>query len=85
MKKMVWNIPLATLGQFLNADKVKVGYWDIMGDKFYDDLPVFEGEMGDLMWRNKEARKLWDEISMNRVNHIKAEGDVLVIGIERWR
>ena len=85
MKKMVWDIPLATLGQFLNADKVKVGYWNIQGGKFYDELPLFEGEMGDLMWRNKEARNtVWEKISMKRVNYIQAQGDVLIIGVERF-
>ena len=88
MKKMVWNSPLATIGQFLNADKVKVGYWNIVDDKFYDDLPVYEGAMGDLQFatnkRSPESYKMWCEMKMKKVNHIGAEGDVVVIGVDRY-
>ena len=83
MKRMIYDIPLATLGILMNAQKVKVGFWDLFGSRFYDDLVIYEGSMGGLMF-DKPNRKLWDDWRMRKVNHLSAEGDVVVIGIERF-
>lgn len=83
MKRMVWEIPLRTLGSYMNKQIVKIGYYNLMNSKFYDDLPIFEGSMGSLMW-DSENRKLWNEMSMQKVLSLAAEGDVVVIGIDRF-
>lgn len=83
MKRMIYDIPLATLGIYMNAQKVKVGFWNNFGDEFHDDLPVYEGSMGGLMY-DKPNRELWENWKMRKVNHISAENDVVVIGIERF-
>lgn len=88
MKRMVYDIPLATLGMYLNADKVKVGYWNIMSGKFEEDLPVYEGSMGDLQFaterRTPETYRMWEDMKMRKVNHIAAEDNVIVIGVDRY-
>ena len=83
MKRMIYDIPLATLGILMNAQKVKVGFWNLFGSKFEDDLPVYEGSMGGLQF-DKPNRELWEDWKMRKVNHLSAENDVVVIGIERY-
>ena len=83
MKKMIYNAPLAYFGIIMNAQKVKVGYWNIFTDKFEDDLPIYEGSMGDLMYK-AENQKMWNGMKMKTVNHLAAEGDVVVIGVDRY-
>ena len=84
MKKMVWNIPMYTLyAEMSGAQKVKVGYFDLMTNKFETDCPVYEGEIGDLRFK-KENKALWDDMCMQRVNHLSTENDVIVIGLDRY-
>lgn len=84
VKRMVWNIPMQTLYAHMSgAQKVKVGYYDLMRNKFETDLPVYEGEIGDLRFE-KENRALWDDMNMKRVNYLSAENDVIIIGLERY-
>ncbi|MBR4397096.1 MAG: hypothetical protein IKS93_04505 [Methanobrevibacter sp.] len=83
MKRMVWDIPLATLGSYMNRQPVKVGYWNLMGSKFYDDLPVFEGSMGSLMY-DRVNEKLWNDMKMRKVINLAAEDGCVVIGIDRF-
>ena len=82
MKKMIYNIPLATLGILMNGQKVKVGYWNIFADKFEDDLPIYEGPMGDLMFGEDGAK--FANMKMKKVNHMSAENDVVVIGVDKY-
>lgn len=88
MKRMIYDIPLATIGMYLNADKVKVGYWNNFSGKFEEDLPVYEGAMGDLQFatnkRSPEVYQMWCDMKMRKINHIAAENDVLVIGVDRY-
>ena len=83
MKRMIYEIPLATLGILMNGQKVKVGFWNLFGECFYDDLPVYEGSMGGLQFDNPN-RETWEDWKMRKVNHLSAENDVVVIGIERF-
>lgn len=83
MKRMVWEIPLATLGSYMNRQEVKIGYWNLMASKFYEDLPVYQGSMGGLMY-DRPNQKLWDDMKMKKVISIAAEGDVVVIGVDRF-
>lgn len=84
VKRMVWNIPMQTLyTEMSGAQKVKVGFYDLMTNKFETDLPVYEGAIGDLRFE-KENRALWDNMNMQRVNHLSAENDVIIIGLDRY-
>lgn len=83
MKKMIYDAPLGYFGIIMNGQKVKVGFWNIFADKFEDDLPIYEGCMGDLMCK-AENQKMWNGMKMKTVNHLSAEGDVVVIGVDRY-
>ena len=83
MKKMIYDIPLATLGIYMNAQPVKVGFYNLFADAFEKDLPVFEGSMGDLM-HNQANREMWNNMKMRKVNHMAAENGVVVIGVDRY-
>lgn len=83
MKKMIYNAPLAYFGIIMNAQKVKVGFWNIFADKFEEDLPIYEGSMGGLSM-GKENYEIWCNMKMKKVNHLSAEGDVVVIGVDRY-
>lgn len=84
VKRMVWNIPMQTLyAEMSGAQKVKVGFYNLFTNKFETDLPVYEGAIGDLRFE-KENRKLWDSMNMQRVNHLSAEKDVIIIGLDRY-
>ena len=82
MEKMIYNAPLAYFGVLMNGQKVKVGYWNLFADGFEKDLPVSEGCMGDLM--REEKSRIWAGMKMKKVNHLSAEGDVVVIGVDRY-
>ena len=82
MKKMIYNAPLAYFGILMNGQKVKVGYWNLMADKFEEDLPIFEGPMGDLTFGKDSAK--FAHMKMKKVNHLSAEGDVIIIGVDRY-
>lgn len=87
MKKMVWNFPLASLSVIMNAQKVKIGYWNIFGSRFEKDLPIYEGSMGGLAYANHkepELQKLYQDMKMRKVIWMQAEGDVVVIGVDRY-
>lgn len=83
MKKMIYNAPLAYFGIIMNGQKVKVGFWNIFAEKFEEDLPIYEGSMGGLSM-DKENYEIWCKMKMKKVNHLSAEGDVVVIGVDRY-
>lgn len=39
--------------------------------------------MGDLMHK-AENQKMWNGMEMKKVNHLSAEGDVIIIGVDRY-
>ena len=80
MKRVPNYIAVRNVLYFLNAEKVKVGYADYFGH--FETL--FEGEAGDLMFRNKEAGKIWAKIENKRVTKISAESGVLVVGVDQF-
>lgn len=96
MKKMIYNVPLATMGILMNGQKVRIGYWNLMGDRFYEDLPIYEGEMGAFEFRSRtefeiknnpeniSKEKLWNDMKMRKINHLSAEGNIVVIGVDRY-
>lgn len=86
MKKMIWQIPAATLLVFMKGkQQIKAGYYNYDINGFEEDYPVFTGGVNELRFSNNEdTRKLWAGFKMRKVNYIAAEGDVVVIGIDRY-
>lgn len=87
MKKMIWQIPAATLLVHMKGNqKIKAGYYNYDIDDFETDFcPVFTGGVNELRFsENEDTQRLWVGFSMRKVNYIAAEGDVVVIGIDRY-
>lgn len=86
MKKMIWQMPAATLLVHMEGkQKIKIGYYNYDTDGFEKDYPVFTGGVNELRFsENEDTRKLWAAFKMRKVNYITSEGDVVVIGIDRY-
>lgn len=86
MKKMIWQLPAATLLVHMKGkQKIKAGFYNYGVDGFEEDYPVFTGGVNELRFsKNADTQKLWNSFKMRKVNYIAAEGDVVVIGIDRY-